>query len=100
VYWGALHTLNTGASSLPPAAEDAVVLGAGGYAALEWASFATNRANVAGTTAFDHYRAWGEERLQRFREMLRGFGSEARVRNAALYRPAPGGSRSTVQWPG
>jgi hypothetical protein len=100
VYWGALHTLNTSASSLPPAAEDAVVLGAGGYAALEWAGFATNRANVAGTAAFEHYRAWGEERLQRFREALRAFGSEARLRNASLYSPAPGGSRSTVQWPG
>lgn len=100
VYWGALHTLNTSASSLPPSAEDAVVLGAGGYAALEWASFATNRANVAGTAAFDNYQAWGEERLTRFREALRAFGSEARLRNASLYRPERGASRSTVQWPG
>jgi hypothetical protein len=99
VYWGALHTLNTGASSLPPGAEDAVVLGAGGYAALEWASFATNRANVTGTAAFENYQAWGEERLTRFREALRAFGSEARLRNAALYRPERGASRSTVQWP-
>jgi hypothetical protein len=100
VYWGALHTLNTSASSLPPSAEDAVVLGAGGYAALEWASFATNRANVAGTAAFDNYQAWGEDRLARFRETLRSFGSEARLRNASLYRPESGGSRTTVQWPG
>ena len=100
VYWGALHTLNTSASSLPPSAEDAVVLGAGGYAALEWAGFATNRANVAGTAAFEGYQAWGEDRLARFREALRAFGSEARLRNAALYRPERGGSRSTVQWPG
>jgi hypothetical protein len=100
VYWGALHTLNTSASSLPPSAEDAVVLGAGGYAALEWASFATNRANVAGTAAFDNYQAWGEDRLTRFREALRAFGSEARLRNASLYRPERGSSRSTVQWPG
>ena len=100
VYWGALHTLNTSVSSLPPSAEDAVVLGAGGYAALEWASFATNRANVAGTAAFDSYQAWGEERLARFREALHGFGSEARLRGAALYRPERGAGRSTVQWPG
>jgi hypothetical protein len=100
VYWGALHALNTSASSLPPSAEDAVVLGAGGYAALEWAGFATNRANVAGTAAFENYQAWGEERLARFREALRGFGTEARLRNAALYRPERAGNRNTVQWPG
>lgn len=100
VYWGALHALNTGASSLPPAAEDAVVLGASGYAALDWASFAANRANVSGEAAFEHYAAWGEERLARFREALRAFGSEARLRNSALYRAEPAGARTTVQWPG
>jgi hypothetical protein len=100
VYWGALHELDTSASSLPPAAEDAVVLGAGGYAALEWAGFATNRANVAGAAAFTGYQAWGEDRLVRFREALRDFGREARLRSAALYSPERTGSRATVQWPG
>jgi hypothetical protein len=98
VYWGSLHTLDAGASTLPVAAEDVVVTGAAGYAALEWASFATNRANVSGIDAFEGYQQWGEERLRQFREALRGFGREARVRNAALYRPERGPSRDTVQW--
>ncbi|MPZ50721.1 MAG: hypothetical protein GEU75_15720 [Dehalococcoidia bacterium] len=100
VYWGRIHTLDTGVSTLPSYVEDVAVTGAAGYAALEWASFATNRANVAGSSAFEGYQAWGEERLKQFREALRGFGREARVRNATMYRPDRDGSRSTVQWPG
>lgn len=100
VYAGVLHTLDAGASTLPPATEDVVVGGAAGYAALEWASFATNRANVAGTAAFENYQAWGEERLRQFREALRGFGRDARLRHASLFAPAAGASRNTVQWPG
>jgi len=98
VYWGQLHTLDAASSTFPTAAEDVVVLGAGGYAALEWASFATNRANVSGDAAFENYRGWGEERLARFREALQSFGRESRVRGASLYRPARPLSQSTVQW--
>ncbi len=98
VFWGQLHTLDGSTSTLPAVAEDAVVTGAAAYAALEWASFATNRANVSGSAAVDDYRAWGEERLRRFQEELRRFGREARVRNAALYRPERPSSRNTVSW--
>jgi hypothetical protein len=98
LYWGRLHTLDGSTSTLPSIAEDVVVTGAAAYAALEWASFATNRANIAGAAAFEGYQAWGEERLRQFREALRAFGREAKVRNASLYRPERGVSRSTVQW--
>ena len=99
VYWGKLHTLDTNVSTLPSVAEDVAVTGAAAYAALEWAGFATNRANVAGAAAFESYQAWGEERLRQFRDSLRAFGREAKVRNASLYRPQRGVSRGTVQWP-
>jgi hypothetical protein len=98
VYWGRLHTLDSSTSTLPTATEDVVVTGAAAYAAIEWASFATNRANVAGGAAFEDYQAWGQERLKQFREALKALGREARVRNASLYRPERGGSRQTVQW--
>lgn len=98
VYWGKLHTLDVSTSTLPATAEDVVVTGASAYAALEWAGFATNRANVTGAAAFENYQAWGEERLRHFRDALRSFGREARLRNAALYRPERAGSRNTVQW--
>ena len=87
-------------STLPAVAEDVVVTGAAAYAALEWASFASNRANVSGTAAFESYQTWGEERLKLFHEAMRRFGREARVRNTALYRSEQAASRSTVQWPG
>ena len=48
VYYGKLHTLDATSSTIPSPLEDLVSTGAGGYAALEWSSFATNRINVGG----------------------------------------------------
>jgi hypothetical protein len=45
VYYGKLHTLDASTSTVPAALEDLVASGAAAYAALEWASFATNRVN-------------------------------------------------------
>jgi len=86
VLWGSLHTLDVVASTIPTMAEDAVVMGAAAYAALEWASFATNRANLTGVEAFESYREWGNERLEQCREALRGFGRAARVRQCSCTR--------------
>jgi hypothetical protein len=99
VYWGRLHTLSDMLSTLPAAVEDVVVLGAGAYAATEWANFAANRANVAGTEAFVNYRSWGADAMRRFREQLRTLGENARVRAASLFTAEqPGSSRNVVQW--
>jgi hypothetical protein len=99
VYWGSLHTLDGSTSTLPAVAEDAVVAGAAGYAAIEWASFATNRANVGGPQAVTDYLAWGERRLAAFREALARFGENGRLRSSRLFVPertAP--SQSVVRW--
>jgi hypothetical protein len=85
VYWGAQHVIDTNGSSVPSYAEETLLLGAAGYAAVEWASFATNRANVSGTEAVEDYRRWGEDRLRQFRAGLRRLGS--RVRSGRLYVP-------------
>lgn len=100
VYWGTVHQLDGSGSSLPIAAEDVVVQGAGGYAALEWANFAINRINVSGGDAGRDYDAWGRAQLELFRRALRRFGKEARVRTSQLYSPGqePAG-KTTVQWP-
>jgi hypothetical protein len=98
VFWGSLHTLDAVTSTLPAPAEDTVVTGAAAYAALEWASFATNRANVAGAEAFESYRDWGNERLRQFHKALRGFGRAARLRPSSLYTPERPAARDTVQW--
>ena len=99
VYWGGLHTLDSESSTLPPAAEDAVITGAAAYAALEWASFATNRANVGGHEAVDDYLRWGERQLARFHEMLSRFGENGRLRTSRLFVPErPDASQSAVRW--
>ena len=64
-----LHTLDATSSTVPQPLEELVATGAGGYAALEWASFATNRVNVGGEEVWQQYLAWGQHRISAF---LRG----------------------------
>ena len=77
------------------------ITGAAGFAAVELASFATNRANVGGPETTRQYMDWGERLLRRFHEALREFGDRARVRPSSLYAAAgEAGSQSTVRWEG
>lgn len=100
VYWGAVHEVDVDSSTLPSIQEDIVVLGAAGYAATEWANFATNRANIAGAEAFEQYSTWGADALRRFQEQLKHLREVSRVRVSSLYVPSGGQqpSRSVVQW--
>jgi hypothetical protein len=99
VYWGGVHTLDLSSSTLPAIAEEVVLHGAAGYAALEWASFATNRANVSGTDAVRHYQEWGAGRLVLFTAELGKLGRNSRLRASSLYAPArPRPSQSVVTW--
>ncbi len=91
VSYSKLHTLTDDASTLPAALEEIVATGAGGYAALEWASFATNRVNAGGTDTWRHYHIWAQERLAAFARALAKHGRERRVRSRQLYRPASDG---------
>jgi hypothetical protein len=80
-------------------AEDAVVTGAAGYAAIEWASFATNRANVGGPQAVEDYLAWGERRLASFNSLLARFGEHGRLRSSRLFVPERvEASQAIVRW--
>lgn len=88
VSYSKLHTLTDEASTLPAALEEIVATGAGGYAALEWASFATNRVNAGGTDTWRHYHVWAQDRLAAFARALAKHGRERRVRSRQLYRPA------------
>ena len=81
VSYSKLHMVDEASSTLP---------GAGAYAALEWASFATNRVNVGGTETWRHYHIWAQERLAAFARALAKHGRERRVRSRRLYRPADG----------
>lgn len=99
VFWGSLHTLDASESTLPAQAEDVVVTGAAGFAALEWASFASNRANVSGPAAVSEYQTWGEAKLEDFRRQLVRLGREARVRASQLFKAAgESTSANVVRW--
>ena len=88
VYYGRLHTLDAGSSSIPSALEGVVATGAAAYAALEWASFATNRVNVGGGDTWREYLTWGEQRLAAFSVALARYGHRSAVRVRRLYTPA------------
>ena len=88
VYYTKLHTLDATSSTLPTRFEDVVATGAAAYAALEWASFATNRVNVGGLDVWRDYLTWGQDRLAEFESALAEYGRRNAVRVRQLYRPA------------
>jgi len=85
VYYGKLHTLDESSSTTPTPLEDLVAMGAAGYAAIEWASFATNRVNTGGSVAVKDYLVWGQDRLASFMRGMAKHGRKNRVRVRRLY---------------
>ena len=100
VYYTTLHTLDVSSSTIPPRFEDVIAGAAGGYAAVEWSSFATNRVNVGGQDVWRDYLTWGRERLADFQRALATHGRRNAVRVRRLYPPAAApADQSTVQGP-
>ena len=91
LYYHKLHTIDATSSTIPAHLEELVAMGASGYAALEWASFATNRVNVGGPHAWRHFLTWGRERLRLFHAALARHGATNAVRSRQLYSPAAAG---------
>ena len=88
IYYGKLHTLETGGSTIPTIYEDLIATGACGYAAVEWAAFAINRVNVGGTATPEQLLSWGRDKLDYFRQELKRLGRRNRARINQLYKPA------------
>jgi hypothetical protein len=100
VYYTKLHTIDTSSSTVPARFEDVIAGGAAGYAAVEWASFATNRVNAGGQDVWREYLAWGQERLAEFQSAVAQFGRQNAVRARRLYTPAADiADQSTVTGP-
>lgn len=100
VYHTKLHTLDGSSSTVPPRFEDVIASGAGGHAAVEWASFATNRVNAGGQDVWRDYLAWGQDRLAEFQRALARHGRRNAVRSRRLYTPAADAvDQSTVVGP-
>lgn len=87
VYWHASHTIN-GTVTLPAAHDDIIAGGAAGYAALEWASFSSNRLNVGGDDVWGRYMEFANLRLGNFRQQLGSLPAANRVHASRLYTPA------------
>jgi hypothetical protein len=87
IYYGKLHTLDASGSTIPAQLEDLIAVGAGGYAAVEWAVYAVNRVNVGGTAIPKEFLDWGNRKLRYFRQELRRLGRRNRVRISSLYQP-------------
>lgn len=87
VHWTQLHALTTSATTLSTWMEDIVALGAAGYAALDWASYATNRVNVGGEATWKHYLDFGSKSLADFKAQLKRHGTVASLRSSKLYSP-------------
>src|SRR5437660_1772365 len=70
----------------PPAAHDELItLGAAGYAALDWTSFASNRINTGGDDVWGRYQAFAQERLTLFRAEIARLGRQNAVRQRRMY---------------
>lgn len=88
VYYTKLHTIDATSSTVPARFEDIIATGAAGYAAVEWASFSTNRVNVGGQDVWRDYLTWGQDRLAAFQRALAKHGRANAVRVRRLYTPA------------
>jgi len=100
VYYGKLHTLDAQGSTIPTRLDDLIATGAGGYAAVEWAVFATNRVNIGGTITPEAFLKWGQEKLNYFKQELKRLGRKNRARLSQLYKPYyPIASKSTDYGP-
>jgi hypothetical protein len=87
IYYGKLHTLDTGSSTLPAQYEDLVAAGACGYAATELAAYSINQVNIGSTSTPGEWVGWGKEKLTFFRSELKRLGRRNRVRVRQLYQP-------------
>ena len=87
IYYGKLHTLSAGVSTISAIYEDLIATGAAGYAALEYAAYTINQVNTGGTGSPHDFLTFGKERLSQFRRELKRLGRKNRVRVQSLYVP-------------
>ncbi|MCH7718885.1 MAG: hypothetical protein IIB21_05385 [Chloroflexi bacterium] len=86
IYWHQAHSIN-GSSTFPVAHDDIIATGGAAYAALEWASFSSNRLNVGGDDVWGRYMEFANVRLAAFKERLRQLPEVNRAKTARLYTP-------------
>ena len=85
VRYSAMHTLDAEGTTIPAPLHDLVATGAAAYAAIEWASYATNRINTGGDDVWRRYLSWGQDRLASFSRARAKHGRERRLKSRRLY---------------
>ncbi len=98
VFYWKVHTLDSASSTVPSYLEDLLATGAAAYAALEWASFATNRVNVGGEDVWQRYQTWGQRSLSAFMKGLANHNRRNVVRARQLYAPAAPMPSQATDW--
>ncbi len=98
IYYGKIHDIDAGGSTIPARHEDLIVSGAAGYAAVAWAMYAVNRVNAGGPATPKEFLEWGNQRLKLFREELRRLGRRNRVRVSSLFAPAYPARRKSMDY--
>ena len=99
VLWHGVHTIN-GTVSFSAGDDDVIAIGAAGFAATDWSSYAINRVNVGGEGAWGRYEEFGRRRTEEFFARLKRLPQYSRVRGAQLYTPQDARLRSQTTDPG
>ncbi|HEY8172261.1 MAG TPA: hypothetical protein VIH21_04175 [Dehalococcoidia bacterium] len=86
VFWHKVHAIN-GSVTFPATDDDIIATGAAGFAALELASFASNRVNVGGDNVWGRYLDFGQQRLKDFYDQLRRMPAANKLRSGRFYSP-------------
>jgi hypothetical protein len=85
VRWLKKHALTADSTTIPAEHEEIIILGATGYLAMSASAYTVDRASIAGRHATINFRAWGEERLDRYDKNLKQIARGNRVIQRELY---------------
>jgi hypothetical protein len=85
VRWLKKHTLAVGSTTIPTEHEEIIALGATGYLAMSASAYTVDRATIAGHYGTTSYKAWGQERLDRYDKQLKAISHTSRVITRELY---------------
>jgi len=85
VRWLKRHTLTAESTTIPAEHEEIIVLGATGYLAMSASVATVDRAFIAGRYGTVSYKAWGQERLDRYDKKLKAVSRSSKVIPHQLY---------------
>jgi hypothetical protein len=85
VKWLKRHTLTAESTTIPAEHEEIIVLGATGYLAMSASVATVDRAFIAGRYGTVSYKAWGQERLDRYDKKLKAIARTSKVIPHELY---------------